>query len=75
MVRAAVQVGPRQIELQTFPRPTSGPDDGPLRIERCGICGSDVEQFKGELGRRQYPSRPFPAGAHAHATFGLADAA
>jgi threonine dehydrogenase-like Zn-dependent dehydrogenase len=48
-VRAAVQVGPRQIELLTFPRPAAGPDDGLLRIERCGICGSDVEQFKGEL--------------------------
>jgi len=53
-VRAAVQVGPRQIEVREFDRPATGPDDGLLRIERCGICGSDVEQFKGELGRRSY---------------------
>jgi threonine dehydrogenase-like Zn-dependent dehydrogenase len=57
-VRAAVQVGPRQIEVREFDRPAIGPDDGLLRIERCGICGSDVEQFKGELGRRSYPCIP-----------------
>jgi len=54
--RAAVQLGPRQFEVQEFPLPTIGPDDGLLRVERCGICGSDVEQFKGEIGQRRYPS-------------------
>jgi threonine dehydrogenase-like Zn-dependent dehydrogenase len=49
MVRAAVQVGPRQIELRQFQRPRIGPDDGLLRIEACGICGSDVEQYRGHL--------------------------
>ncbi len=57
MVRAAVQVGPRQIELREFPRPRTGPDDGLLRIEACGICGSDVEQYRGHLGGR-FPSIP-----------------
>ena len=51
-VRAAVQVGPRQIELREFPRPRTGPDDGLLRIEACGICGSDVEMYRGNLGGR-----------------------
>jgi threonine dehydrogenase-like Zn-dependent dehydrogenase len=50
MVRAAVQTGPRQIELREFPRPRTGPDDGLLRIEACGICGSDVEQYHGNIG-------------------------
>ncbi len=57
MVRAAVQVGPRQIEVQEFPRPTVGADDGLLKIERCGICGSDVEHYKGQL-RSNFPSIP-----------------
>jgi threonine dehydrogenase-like Zn-dependent dehydrogenase len=48
-VRAAVQLGPRQIELREFPRPRIGDDDGLLRIEACGICGSDVEQYRGHL--------------------------
>jgi threonine dehydrogenase-like Zn-dependent dehydrogenase len=56
-VRAAVQLGPRQIEMREFPRPPTGPDDGLLRIEACGICGSDVEQYRGHLGGR-YPSIP-----------------
>jgi threonine dehydrogenase-like Zn-dependent dehydrogenase len=48
-VRAAVQVAPRRIELRGFPRPTIGPDDGLLRVEANGICGSDVEMYKGHM--------------------------
>lgn len=51
-VRAAVQLGPRQIELREFPRPKIGADDGLLRVEANGICGSDVETYKGHMGRR-----------------------
>jgi threonine dehydrogenase-like Zn-dependent dehydrogenase len=60
MVRAMVQVGPRQIELQEFPRPRTGPDDGLLRIEACGICGSDVEQYRGHFrgGSTRPPTIP-----------------
>ncbi|MBO0686971.1 MAG: alcohol dehydrogenase catalytic domain-containing protein [Candidatus Dormibacteraeota bacterium] len=50
MVRAMVQTGPRQLELREFPRPRTGAEDGLLRIEACGICGSDVEQYRGHLG-------------------------
>jgi threonine dehydrogenase-like Zn-dependent dehydrogenase len=57
LIRAAVQVAPRTIEIQEFPRPVIGPDDGLLKIERCGICGSDVEHFKGQM-RGNYPSIP-----------------
>ncbi|MEU6701370.1 zinc-binding dehydrogenase [Pseudonocardia sp. NPDC046786] len=47
-VRAAVQTGPRQIEMREFPRPATGPDDGLLRVEANGICGSDIEIFDRE---------------------------
>jgi threonine dehydrogenase-like Zn-dependent dehydrogenase len=50
MVRAAVQVGPEKIELREFPRPRIGADDGLLRVEANGICGSDVETYRGHLG-------------------------
>src|SRR3954465_12869134 len=50
MVRAAVQVGPRKLEIREFPRPEVGPDTGLLRVEANGICGSDVETFKGHMG-------------------------
>ena len=51
MVRAVVQTAPRTLELREFPRPVIGPEDGLLRIEANGICGSDVEQYKGHLFR------------------------
>lgn len=57
---AAVQVADRKIELQEFDLPGIGPNEGLLRIEACGICGSDYEQYNGELGgtgfRVPYPS-------------------
>ncbi len=59
VVRAAVQTGPRQIEIREFPRPVIGPEDGGLlRIEACGICGSDVEQYRGNLGQQWLPMVP-----------------
>lgn len=51
-VRAAVQTGPREIEIREFPRPKIGDDDGLLRVEANAICGSDVEIFNGHLGER-----------------------
>jgi threonine dehydrogenase-like Zn-dependent dehydrogenase len=59
MIRAAVQTGPRQIEIREFPRPVIGPEDGGLlRVEACGICGSDVEQYKGHLSSQWLPMVP-----------------
>src|SRR5260221_165911 len=43
-VNAMVLTAPGVLELQRFPLPRTGPDDGLLRIERCGICGSDLQQ-------------------------------
>src|ERR671923_1242624 len=45
--RAVVLTKPRTLEAREFPRPTIGADDGLLRIEACGICGSDYEQSEG----------------------------
>ena len=47
--RAVVQVGDKQFELQQFDLPRIGPDDALLRVEACGICGSDVDQYDGKL--------------------------
>jgi D-arabinose 1-dehydrogenase-like Zn-dependent alcohol dehydrogenase len=58
MVRAAVMTAPRTFEMREFGRPVIGPDEGLLRIEACGICGSDVEQYKGHLGQRGLPMVP-----------------
>ncbi|MEV4799730.1 alcohol dehydrogenase catalytic domain-containing protein [Nonomuraea sp. NPDC049421] len=62
-VRAAVQIAPRKIEVREFPRPRIGPDDGLLRVEANGICGSDVETYRGHLGSMlQDERRPFVPG-------------
>lgn len=47
--RAMVQVGPRQLEMRELPLPEIDDDSGLLRVEACGICGSDVEQYTGVL--------------------------
>jgi threonine dehydrogenase-like Zn-dependent dehydrogenase len=61
-VLAAVLVKPKTLELREFPRPAIGPDDALLRIEACGICGSDYEQYEGHLPEtedyKQFPVIP-----------------
>lgn len=48
-VRAMVQTGPGRLELMRFERPRIGEDDALLRIEACGICGTDLEVFDGSI--------------------------
>src|SRR5262250_2756667 len=52
MTRAIVQTGPRQLELRELPIPEIDDDSALLRVEACGICGSDVEQYTGTLPAR-----------------------
>lgn len=56
-VRAVVLTGPRQLEMQSFARPSVGPESALLRLAACGICGSDYEQYEGEFAAR-YPTIP-----------------
>ena len=61
-VRAAVLVKPQTLEAREFARPAIGADDALLRIEACGICGSDYEQYEGHLpdteDYKQFPVIP-----------------
>ncbi|MFF0488635.1 zinc-binding dehydrogenase [Nocardia sp. NPDC004068] len=45
--RAAVQVADRRYEIEEFDLPVIGPDAALLRVDACGMCGSDVEQYDG----------------------------
>jgi len=47
--RVIVQTGPRKLELRELPLPDIDDDSALLRVEACGICGSDVEQYNGLL--------------------------
>ena len=47
--RAAVLEAPRRLVTRNFPLPEIGDDDGLLRVEACGLCGTDHEQYTGHL--------------------------
>lgn len=47
--RAAVLVEPRRIELREFPLPEISDEDALLRVEACGLCGTDYEQWLGHV--------------------------
>src|SRR5262249_43854152 len=41
--------GTRQLEMRELPIPDIDDDSALLRVEACGICGSDVEQYTGTI--------------------------
>jgi threonine dehydrogenase-like Zn-dependent dehydrogenase len=49
MYRPMVQTAAERFEPRDLPLPEIGADDALLRVEACGICGSDVESFQGVL--------------------------
>lgn len=46
---AMVQTGVRKLEPRELPIPEIDADSALLRVEACGICGSDYEQYEGKL--------------------------
>ncbi len=55
--RAVVLTGPQELEMQTFDLPEIGDDDGLLKVEKVGVCGSDPAIYGGRptRGPRPYP--------------------
>ena len=53
-MRAALITGREQIELRDFPEPEPVRGGAVVRIERCGICGTDVAAY-----RSGHPYAPF----------------
>lgn len=49
MAHALVLEEPRTLVEHDFDLPSPGDDDGLLRIEACGLCGTDHEQYTGHL--------------------------
>ena len=47
---SAVLVEPTRVEMQQFPIPEASHDDGVLKTEVSGICGSDVHHFRRHPG-------------------------
>ncbi len=44
--RAAMLVQPEKFEIKEFPIPTLGDDDILVKVEGCGVCGTDAHEFK-----------------------------
>ncbi|ORB83704.1 alcohol dehydrogenase [Mycobacterium kansasii] len=47
--RALVLEAPRRLVVRELPVPDAGADDALVRVEACGLCGTDHEQYTGEL--------------------------
>ena len=64
--RALVLAEPRRFEQRRLPIPDVGDDDAVLRVEACGLCGTDHEQYTGQL----HGGFPFVPG---HETVGIVE--
>lgn len=69
-MRSAVLVAPRRFELRPAPRPEPGPTEVRVRVEGCGVCGSNLPTWQG----RPWFDYPLPAGAPGHEAWGRVDA-
>ena len=54
-MRALVLSEYKQLDLVEMPKPQPGEDDLLIRVQACGICGSDVHGYDGSTGRRLPP--------------------
>lgn len=54
-MKALVLTDYRKLELQDLPKPNPGPGEVLIRVEACGVCGSDVHGYDGSTGRRIPP--------------------
>jgi L-iditol 2-dehydrogenase len=44
-MKAAVYYGPRDVRVETVPKPSAGPGEAVLRVLRCSVCGTDKRIF------------------------------
>jgi alcohol dehydrogenase len=65
--RALVLEAPRTLVARDFAVPEIGDDDALLRVEACGLCGTDHEEYTGQL----FPGYAFVPG---HESVGVLEA-
>jgi len=54
-MRQATMTAPGVIEIGEAPSPTAGAGEVLLRVQRIGVCGSDVHVYHGK-----HPFTPYP---------------
>jgi threonine dehydrogenase-like Zn-dependent dehydrogenase len=68
--RAVVITGPGRCELQSLRPPEPGPRQVRVRLEGCGVCGSNLPVWEG----RPWFTYPLEPGAPGHEGWGVIDA-
>jgi D-arabinose 1-dehydrogenase-like Zn-dependent alcohol dehydrogenase len=69
-MRAAVVDAPRTASLQQTPLPNPGSGQVRVRLEGCGVCGSNLAVWQGQ----PWFTYPLPLGAPGHEGWGVIDA-
>jgi threonine dehydrogenase-like Zn-dependent dehydrogenase len=67
--RVAVLDAPRSARIESRPPPPLAPRQVRVRLEGCGVCGSNLPVWEG----RPWFTYPFPAGAPGHEGWGRVD--
>jgi threonine dehydrogenase-like Zn-dependent dehydrogenase len=65
-MRAAVLTAPRRLEVTEVARPAPGPGEVLVRLQGCGVCGSNLVPWQG----REWFRYPFDPGAPGHEGWG-----
>jgi L-iditol 2-dehydrogenase len=55
MMKSLVLTEYKKLEVKDMPVPEVGPGDVRVKVDSCGICGSDVHGYDGSSGRRIPP--------------------
>jgi threonine dehydrogenase-like Zn-dependent dehydrogenase len=69
-MRAGVVTAPGRASIQDVARPLPGPDQVVIRLEGCGVCGSNLAYWEG----RPWFSYPGDPAAPGHEGWGIVDA-
>ena len=67
--QVAMLTAAKKIEIKEFPIPALEDDDILVKVEGCGVCGTDVHEWKGDP-LRTYPRSSWSRGNGRNSRFG-----
>jgi (R,R)-butanediol dehydrogenase/meso-butanediol dehydrogenase/diacetyl reductase/L-iditol 2-dehydrogenase len=70
-MKAAVQYGPFDLRVEDVPEPSCAPDEVKVKVAYCGVCGSDIEIYRGEFGLMKTPGWPKGPKTEGHEASGV----